>query len=352
MSFPRPTLTALMERNRADIEARLPGADSSLKHSVLGVIAAVHAGAMHGVYGYLDWQARQLLPDTADSEMLERHASIWGVSRKPATLATGAALASGLDGSVVPAGTRLQRAGGLEYAVQTEVVISGGTATLQLAATSAGGASATPAGTKLTLVSPIAGVQAEAVVIAPGLGGAADPESDEALRARLLARLRQAPEGGARHDYVAWTLAVPEVTRCWIFPGWAGAGTVGVAFMMDGREDPVPMPADVAAVEAALVPVAPVTADLVVFAPAVEAIDFEITGLTPDDASVRDAVVAELRDLLFRTSQPGGTVLISQIREAISLAAGESDHVLVSPVANVVTAPGALAVLGTIDWGD
>jgi uncharacterized phage protein gp47/JayE len=352
VSFPRPSLTTLIARGRADIEARLPGADSGLKHSVLGVLATVHAGAMHGVYGYLDWQARQLLPDTAESEMLERHASIWGVTRKPATLATGPALATGVNGSVIPAGTRLQRAGGLEYVVQAEAVVSGGTAILQLAATSAGGSSAASAGTKLTLVSPIAGVQAETTVTAPGLGGAADPESDDALRARLLARLRQAPEGGARHDYVAWTLAVPEVTRCWIFPGWAGAGTVGVAFMMDGREDPVPQPADLATVEAALVPVAPVTADLVVFAPAVETVDFEITGLTPDAPGVRDAVEAELRDLLFRTSQPGGTVLISQIREAISLAAGESDHVLVSPVANVVTDAGALAVLGTIDWGD
>lgn len=352
MSFPRPSLTTLIERGRADIEARLPGADSGLKHSVLGVLATVHAGAMHGAYGYLDWQARQLLPDTAESEMLERHAAIWGVSRKPATLASGGALATGVNGTTIPAGTRLQRAGGQEYVVQAPATIAGGTATLMLASAVAGGAAAAPAGTRLTFVSPIGGVAADATVTAPGMAGAADPESDEALRARLLARLRQAPEGGARHDYVAWTLAVPEVTRVWVFPGWAGAGTVGVAFMMDGREDPVPQPADVATVEAALAAVAPVTADLVVFGPEVEAIDFEITGLTPDDAGVRAAVEAELRDLLFRTSQPGGTVLISQIREAISLAAGESDHVLVAPIANVVTAPGALAVLGEIDWGD
>ena len=352
MSFDRPSLSTLIARAQADVEARLPGADGRLRHSALGVLASVHAGAVHGLHGHLQWLSQQILPDTAEAEILERHAAVWGIGRKAATLAAGDVVVTGANNAVVPTGARLQRPGGLEYAVLGDAKIQDGQAIVSVAAVSAGAASAAPADTPLTFVSPIAGVAAQALVGVAGLTGGADAEGDEALRERLLARLRQAPEGGALHDYVRWTLEVPEVTRVWVFPGWLGAGTVGIAFMMDGRENPIPGVDDVAEVEAHLAQLAPVTADLVVFAPTPAPLDLEITGLTPGGADVRAAVVAEVRDLLIRRAEPGGTILISQLREAISLAAGEFDHVLVSPTVNVVAEPGALVVLGDVDWGD
>ena len=48
MSFTRPTLTELIGRSQDDIDARLPGADSRLRRSAVGVLATVHAGAVHG----------------------------------------------------------------------------------------------------------------------------------------------------------------------------------------------------------------------------------------------------------------------------------------------------------------
>lgn len=352
MSFTRPTLTELIGRAQDDIDARLPGADSRLRRSAVGVLATVHAGAVHGLYGYLDYLARQILPDTAEAAELERHAGIWGVTRKVATLAAGAVVATGVNGSVIPAGTVLQRAGGLEYATQEEATIAGGVALLTVAAATAGVASVAASGAKLTFVSPIAGVGAQVVVDDEGLTGGAEAESDALLRERLLARIRQAPEGGARHDYESWTLQVAEVTRVWVYPGWMGAGTVGVAFMLDGRPDPIPLEDDVETVLNHLAVLAPVTAELVVFAPTPVPLDLEITGLAPDSAEVRAAVAAEVTDLLFRDGAPGGTILISRLRETISQAAGENDHALVSPVANITHGPGELAVLGTIDWGD
>lgn len=352
MSFTRPTLTELVARSQDDMDARLPGADSRLRHSALGVLATVHAGAMHGLYGYVDHLARQILPDTADAETLDRHAGIWGVTRKAATQASGPVTATGVNGSVIAAGTVLQRAGGLEYITEAEATVVAGSAVLSVAAVSPGIGSVATSGARLTFVSPVAGVAAVAIVAPAGLTGGTEEESDALLRERLLARIRQPPEGGAAHDYRRWTLEVPEVTRVWEFPLWMGAGTVGVTFMMDGRDDPIPLEADVEAVEAWLVAQAPVTAELVVFAPVPAAIDMEITGLVPDDSATRDAVADEIRDLLFREAAPGGTILISHLRAAISLAAGETDHVLVSPTANIVLTPGQLAVLGTIDWGD
>jgi uncharacterized phage protein gp47/JayE len=72
--------------------------------------------------------------------------------------------------------------------------------------------------------------------------------------------------------------------------------------------------------------------------------------LTPNSASVKAAVEAELRDLLLRESAPGVTLLISHIREAISTAAGETDSVLVSPTTNQVYSTGQMPVFGSITW--
>ncbi len=62
------------------------------------------------------------------------------------------------------------------------------------------------------------------------------------------------------------------------------------------------------------------------------------------------AVAASLADLIRRQAEPGGTLLISHIREAISTAAGEHDHELISPAADVTHATGHIAVMGRITW--
>lgn len=350
MSFTRPTLAELSDRVAADIETRFPGADSRLRFSVLGTLARVLAGGMHGLYGHLDFLSQQLLPDRAESEYLRRWGGVYGLTIKPATAAAGAATITGTDDTLIEAGTLLQRGDGVEYATTTDAVIAGGGATLAIAAVAPGAAGSALTGVKLTFVSPVAGVAAEAVVAAPGLTGGEDEETDDRYRARLLARIRQPPQGGARSDYERWALEVSGVTRAWVYPEWMGAGTVGVTFVMDGRDDAIPLAADVNAVAAHLDPLRPVTADVVVFAPTPEPLDLEISGLDPDNAEVRAAVEEEVRDLLFREAQPGGAILLSHLREAISVAAGELDHVLVSPVANVTHAPGHLATLGEITW--
>ena len=350
MPLERPTLTQIIERGQDDLDARLPGADSRLRQSVLGSLVKVHSGAVHGLYGALDYLSRQILPDSADAEHLERWASVWGISRKAATLAAGQVNVTGSNGALIPAGARLQRSGGGEYAVQSDVVIAGGVALVSVAALSSGVSGVAPTGTRLTFVSPIAGVVSAAFVAAPGLSGGADEEGDALLRDRLLGRIRQTPAGGAPNDYVRWAKEVAEVTRAWVYPGWMGAGTVGIAFMMDGRPDPLPLEDDIVAVLAYMNTVAPVTAEVVVFAPTPNPMDLTIGGLLPGDAATKAAIEIEIDDLLFREAAPGATILISHIREAISQAAGETDHVLVAPVGNVVQVPTELAVRGTITW--
>lgn len=349
MPFARPTLQEIRTRVEADVAGRL-GLSVLLPRSVLQVLAAVVAGAAHQLHGHLDWLADQIFPDTADADHLERLASIWGVTRKPAAFASGSVEFTGGAGILIPAGTLVQRSDGAQFATAADATISGGAAAAEVEATAAGAAGNTPGGTILSLVSPIAGIVGVVTVAGDGLVDGADMESDEELRFRLLSRIQEPPQGGSASDYETWALQVAGVTRAWSYPEYLGPGTVGLTFVVDNDPDGlIPDAGQVAEVQAYIDERRPVTADVTVFAPVAVPLDFDIT-LVPDTSAVRGAVEAALLDLIRREARPGGTLLLSHIREAISTAAGETDHELNGPSANVVSDPGDLSTMGMITW--
>ena len=349
MPFQRPDLATLRSRAIADTETRLDGADANMRRKVLSVLATVHAGVTHGLYGYLDWLAKQLMPDTAEAEHLGRWASVWGISRKVAVAATGTITVTGTAGAVIPAATLLQRADGAEYTTDAEATIASTTVDIAVTASLAGTDGNAVTGVALSLVSPIAGVTSQATVASPGITGGTDTEDDDSLRARVIARIRTPPHGGSDKDYHAWMLEVSGVTRAWVYPEHLGIGTVGLTFVCDDLDPVIPDAATVLAVQTYIDTVRPVTAQATVFAPVAVPLDLTIR-LTPNTSTVQAAVAAELTDLLSREAEPGGTILVSHLREAISLAAGETDHALVSPVADVTHTTGQIATLGTITW--
>jgi uncharacterized phage protein gp47/JayE len=343
MAFNRPPLTSLVKSLRDDMLSRV-GDGALLRRADAEVYARVFAGAMHGLYGYADWIARQILWDRCDADTLDRWASMWlQVPRKPAAQATGQVTFVMATGAVVPTGTVLQAFDGVQY--QTTADNTGTTA--PVVALVAGAAGNRAAGQSLSLVSPIAGVQTQSA--AGEISGGADVESTDLLRARLIARVRTPPDGGSVTDYLQWALEVPGVTRAWVAPLEQGGGTVVVRFVRDNDASIIPDAGEVAAVQAHIAALKPVTAELYVVAPVADALNFQIA-LTPATVAVKTAVEAELRDLLVCEAAPGVTLLVSHIREAISAAAGETDHVLVAPSSNVVPAIGHMPVFGSITW--
>lgn len=355
MPFSRPNIAAILEGIIADLEADLPGADARLQNSVLNVLARAEAGAVHELHGFQEFVSRQVFPDSAETEFLDRWASVWGVNRKPARPASGTLTATGTNGSVIPEGSRLQRSDGQIYQVTAEAVIAAGTADVLVTAEVAGVKGNALAAQTLTLLSPIAGVSSAFAVTGDGLVQGSDSEADKELRDRLLRRIQKPPHGGAAHDYVGWALDRDThglaITRAWVYSQELGLGTVTVRFMMDDSyEDGIPLEADKDALQAYIDTVRPVTADVTVVKPISDALNFEISGLNPGNQSTKDAIEAELKDLIRREAVPGGSLLISHIREAISIAAGEFDHVLVSPAANVTTETGHVVTFGDITW--
>ena len=350
MPFLRPTLSTLIGRVSNDIAGRLTGGVNAMSRSVIAVLSKVVAGAVSGLYGYLAFLAEQILPDTAEAEFLARHASNWGLRRKGGTPSTGAATATGANGTAIPAGTVLVRVDGARFVSTAEAIIAAGTAVIAIEAEVAGAEGNTDGLAELTFASPVAGVQAVATVTAEGTTGGTPNEDDDALRARLLQRIRNPAQGGSKADYVRWALEVDGVTRCWVYPTYLGAGSVGIFFVMDDREDNIPTVDDVAAVQAHIDEVRPVTAvGATVLAPEPYDIDFLIR-VTPDTAEVRAAVVAELDDLFSREAEPGGTMFVSRESEVISIAAGESHHQLLLPSVDQVMEAGKMPRRGDVEF--
>ena len=348
--FNRPVLPELIQRVRNDVLSRL-SAEDVLRRTDAEVYARVMGGVAHGLYGFIEWLSKQVIYDTAEAEYLERWCSIWGINRKVAAPATGTVTYTVQAGSLIPSGTLLQALDGVQYQTSTDAAVSASTATASVTALVPAAAGNRATGQNLTLVSPVVGVQS--TVTAGLLSGGADVETDDALRARLLARIQQPPHGGASFDYTAWAMEVPGVTRAWVYPAELGLGTVTVRFVRDNDGTGtaiIPDAGEVAAVQAYIDARRPVTAKLTVVAPAAVPLNFTIQGLVPATLTVQAAVQAELADLLLREAVPGGIILLSHIRAAISAAAGETDYVLIAPLANVTNSTGNVSTMGAITW--
>ncbi|SAI74560.1 tail protein [Bordetella ansorpii] len=349
MAFNRPTLPELIDQTASEMESRLPGVLARARRSLVGVVVRVLSGGLDALYKYVEILLKRAWPDQCDAEYLDTHGARWGVTRTPAAAATGPLPIEGADGAALPAGSVLQRADGARYTVDVGVIVAGGTAVARITAEEPGQAGNTAPGAQFTLVSPVAGINSVAVA-STAISGGADVESPEPFRARILERIRRPPHGGSADDYVAWAKQVPGVTRAWCTPAGMGPGTVVVRFVRDDDDDPIPDAGEIEAVQAHIETVRPVTAELYVLAVVAKPIIYVIAGLRPDTPEVRAAVIAELQDMHVRDAVPGGTLLRSHMSEAISIAAGETDHRLVSPAGNVVCLASELATFGGVQW--
>ena len=347
MSFMQPTMPQLIEQNAADLESRFPGGGVYRRRSVLGVLARKQAGDERGMRGYLDWIARQVMVDTADDEIVQREAGIYGMQLLDAVAATGPITVTGLDGSAVPSLTAWQGSNGLVYVLDAGVILSGSTAILTVRCETGGEAGNLNAGATITLVNPLSGIQSEAVVASGGLTGGAEAEDIQSLRERVINRKRKPPRGGSVSDYEAWAKeAHPDVDQVWVSNEQDG-NIVSVRFST--FTGPIPSPGVVTTVSDYIETVRPVTAAPQVLAPIAQTVNFSIS-LLPDTPEIRAAVEAELRGLVQREGQPSGTIYLTRIRETISGATGEEDHGLTVPSANVVSDYAHLPVFGAITW--
>lgn len=370
MAFERDTLATLINRIDADIAANLPNYVVGLRQSVERVLAQALGGVVHGLHGHLVYLSKQIFPDTAEGEYLERIAGVYGIERIEGARATGTlSITTTVSGVVVPAGTIWTSGDGIRFSQNANITVTNSIGGGQYRATSVavtavekGVSGNISVSTGLSLESPLAGVLETASSVTTS--GGSDDETDAALLSRLLLRLRNTPRGGAEADYESWALEVPGVTRAWAISRQYGVGTVGVAFVRDNDGSGtaiVPDGSEVTAVQAYIDARAPATADARVFAPTAVLITFTIQlPSTAATDAIKAAITTSLDDYFARESAPGATLFISQIREAISSATGEVNHLLPTvgiggtghtPPIDIEIGSEEIAIRSTITWG-
>jgi len=354
MPWTTPPLRTVREMVRNDVTAALYGA-VLVGNSVLRVMSDAMAGLAHLVLRYIDWLARQLLPDTAETEWLDRHANIWLVNadgtigRKSATFASGTVTATGQAGFTIPA-PAFMTALGVNYQTTADVVMGNSPTVVPVTALDAGSIGNLSEGDQMSFSSPIAGIDSSATVVL--VDGGADTETDDQLRARVLFRIRNPPMGGDQNDYVLWALAVPGVTRAWANQE-VGIGTITVRFMMDdlrANNRGLPESIDVQAVRTYLDTVRPVTVkEAYVEAPIPYYYNITISQLDDDSPEVRFRIQQSIIDMEFVKSAPGQTMYRSWVDEAISQAIGENHHELIFDTLPMPAA-GYMPFIGTINY--
>ena len=349
MPFNRPSPKDIYKRMIALFDVAFPTSDARVQNSVENVLSRGVGMASNEMHGHIQEESKEILPHTA-VRTLERHASLRNIFLKQPQAAIGSADFAGADGTIIPAGTLMQRADNVEYTLEEDITITDETAVGTVVCNSLGAIGNAEAGVKLTLISPVAGVESSAVVAEGGISAGVDAEEAEDLRARVLEDWREPPQGGALHDYRRWAKEVAGVTRAWAFSKLYGVGTVGVTFVMDNKIGSIlPDENEVALVQEYIDSVRPDGSHTIVYAPVAKLVDLEIQ-LRPNTVLVQQAILAEVQDFFSREAAPGETLHLSRLSEAISVGAGEHHHKLASPVASITATKAEMPILGEITW--
>ena len=352
MPFERPHIAQIKARIEADVDGRLIAGDPRLRRDLIRVLGQMEAGVAHGLYGGLEWLAKNLLPNTQDPEILKVWADHYGVDRLGATRAEGPVGVIGNAGSTLTTGKLMQSPAGNQYELLADVTTVGFYAEGAVRALQPGADGNLADGETLTLLDPEPGIQSELVVVAPGITGGADIETISAWSERLIERVQNPPEGGSAADYRRWARAAhPAVTHAWVAPTTPGPGQVTVYIMTYGNTaDGLPSPAVLSAVDAYIGERAPVTASYFVNAPGSKEVPMTVL-LNPNTAEVQAAAHSEIEDLFQREAAPDQAIPLSHLNEAISLTPGEYDHAVDVTQGDLTPGAGEILILGDITWG-
>lgn len=359
MAYNPRSLTELSTSIRGAFRQYLPGTDATIRQNVLYVIAKVLALLAREFELRFEWVYRQLFISTADDiGHIRMHAADYRIYQKAAAAGSGAITGTGAASTTYPAGVRYLTSG-ISYVTTAPFTTDGaGAFTAAVQAEATGAATNREVGGALTLADPslYPTLSSTAVVGPDGIGGGADIEDIESLRARTLARKSAPPQGGSLPDYERFALDVSGVVKAWAYPFVGGIGTVAVYVLFQGRTNLIPTIGDVAAVQAAIDARRLIRVDdVTVVAPIAEAVNVTIAGLANDRPEVRAAIEANIRAVFFDRVRPGiasdpFVLSRSWISEAISTATGEERHTLNVPATDLTFTGGHIPVLGVVTY--
>lgn len=354
MAWQTRSLAEISASVRGAFRQWLPGTDSALKNNFVTVVAKVLALITHEYELRVERLIKNWFLTTAEKKWLERLCSEIGIYRKQPASASGRIVGTGASLIEYPAGI-VFISGSNSYQTSTAATAaSDGTLIFSVVALEKGAAGNRDAGGQMQL-SDVGGWPDLSEIFEvndAGLGGGADEELDEDLRARGLQQKRNPKGAGTLDDYERAALAVSGVIKAWAYrvPNYPGA--IRLYFLFRGRTNFIPEAGDVAAVQAAIDATRLIRVDdSLVVAPVAHPIDYEIADLVNDTPDIRAAIAAAMAAMYLAKGRPGLTgdpfvVDRSWIEEAISSVQGEVSHTLVNPAGNITLTGGAFPVVG------
>lgn len=448
MSISRPTLSEIQQRIIADlIQSINIGESDTSKHIdptirnslIRGIMSSMAAGFDENYDGIEQLQLDLFPWSTEDDAIVQDWATTFGLTQKTATNAAGSVTFSGTATTLIPAGTELQRANGLQYTtdalgtISTSTVnisgltFSGGLATAttatdhnlasgitidsitgateseynvtnviitvtgsntftyavtgspstpatgspqvtyttaSVAVTSSEGGSNynADAGSELSLVSPIAGVDNSAYVQNGGVTGGTDIETTEELRVRVNERTANF---AAPFSVAGLPPFIKEnntgVTRIWVQRATPAAGSTTIYFIRGNDTNIIPTSAQANAVKATItnddtgiLPANMSVSSLIVSPPTAVPVDITFSALSPDTADMQTAITASLTDYFKNEANVEVDIALDDLKRVISNTIDSNGstptYTLSAPASDVTISTGELGTIGTITY--
>lgn len=202
--------------------------------SDIGIRLKVLAGEIYSALSQADYLKRQAFPQTAQEEFLDLHAQQRGIQRKEAAASSGTLIFTRQTplayDAPIPAGTVCSTGGtdGLRFVTSQQGVLSAGSLQVSIPARAEAGGrgSNTAANTVTVLVTPPPGIEGVGNPL-PFTGGE-DGETDEQLRARVVASWNTIPNGTNAAFYRDFVLGYEGVRSVSVIPRSSGTGTVTI----------------------------------------------------------------------------------------------------------------------------
>jgi len=214
------------------------------------------------------------------------------------------------------------------------------------------------AGTTITFVSPVAGVDSNTTVDFSEISGGTNIEDDPDFRTRVIDRVQNPV---ALFNIPAITNKAKEVagvTRVFVFEITPDVGQVTIYFVRDNDANIIPSAGEVATTKDKILEIKPANTaddDVIVLAPTEVSVDFTFSAINPSTPTMQDAITTSLNEV-FKITELGVDVTEDSYRSAIFQTTDREtgdrlqSFSLTTPTADITIAAGEIATLGTITF--
>ena len=337
-----PTLREIRERMLADLDYRLPAAQSRPAKSVLGVLTTVMSGAINSLYGFGQWITEQLDPMSCSEHWL----SIWSerlqVPRKAATPSRGVLFFTGGE-EVIPKGTRVRHTA-TGQAFITDHDGHAGEA-IALSAEIPGQAGNLATGEVLELETPITSIDINVTITAGDFSAGADEESLSDWRIRVAERLSERQRIGDADDYARWAKSShPDILDALTVGNYPYLGVITI-WVLGSPTHPV--------ISQAVLDTAQITLDqtrnqgciVKLSAAQAESVNIKIADVVED---VQEAIETDIIELFKTRAKFGAQLWPEEIERLILLHTDQ--FTMLAPVTKIAAKPYEILTFGGVEW--